>query len=209
MIHVSGDSAAALVLRLMAELGPDSAWVRRRVRLEHGDGLTADLWPLARRLGVVVVQNPSHLMVPPSLVAERVGAAPPAAGALRSLLAAGVPLALGSDGPPDPFLNVFFATTHALNPREALTREQAVAAYTRGSAYAEFAEGEKGTLAPGMLADLVVLSQDLFTVPAAIPATKAVLTLVGGRAVFDAGTLAAGANAAGARDPGAAPRPRR
>lgn len=55
-------------------------------------------------------------------------------------------------------------------------------AYTRGSAYAEFAEGEKGTLAPGMLTDLVVLSQDIFTVASqALPGPTSVLTLVGGR----------------------------
>jgi hypothetical protein len=83
-----------------------------------------------------------------------------------------------------------------VNPREALTREQAVAAYTRGSAYAEFAEGEKGTLAPGMLADLAVLSQDVFAAPApALPATTCVLTLVGGRVAHDAGALAARAPA--------------
>lgn len=84
--------------------------------------------------------------------------------AVRSLLAAGVRLALGSDGPRNPFLNIMFATTYPTNPDEALTREQAVTAYTRGSAYAEFAEREKGRLAPGMFADLAVLSQDIFTV---------------------------------------------
>lgn len=59
--------------------------------------------------------------------------------------------------------------------------------HTRGSAYAEFAEGEKGTLAPGMLADLAVLSQDIFTVPPpTLPGTTSVLTLVGGTVVHDA-----------------------
>src|SRR2546422_9042749 len=62
-------------------------------------------------------------------------------------------------------LNIMFAVTHPMNPAEALSREQAVLAYTRGSAYAELAERETGTLAPGMLADLAVLSQDIFTVP--------------------------------------------
>ncbi len=59
-------------------------------------------------------------------------------------------------------------------------------AYTAGSAYAEFAEQEKGRLAPGMLADLAVLSQDIFTVPAEkLPTTSAELTIVGGRIVRD------------------------
>jgi predicted amidohydrolase YtcJ len=84
-------------------------------------------------------------------------------------------------------LNIMMATIHPNVPTEALTREQAVAAYTRGSAYAAFAERERGTLAPGMLADLAVLSQDVFTVaPNALPAMTSVLTMVGGRIVHDA-----------------------
>ena len=59
-------------------------------------------------------------------------------------------------------------------------------AYTRGSAYAEFAEGQKGTLAPGMLADVAVLSPDIFVVPASsLPATQAYLSMVGGKIVYD------------------------
>jgi hypothetical protein len=70
---------------------------------------------------------------------------------------------------------------------EAVSREEAVRIYTRGSAYLERAEREKGTLAPGMLADLAVLSQDIFTVrPASLPATRSVLTIVGGEVVYDA-----------------------
>lgn len=57
---------------------------------------------------------------------------------------------------------------------------------TWGAAYAERMEGEKGTLAPGMLADLAVLSQDIFTVPAeSLPATRSVLTVIGGHVVYD------------------------
>src|SRR5256886_14569046 len=82
----------------------------------------------------------------------RAGVAQP----LRSLLTAGVRIALGSDGPMNPYLNIMLAVTHPVNPGEALTREQAVLAYTRGSADAEFAEREKGTLPPRILADLAV-----------------------------------------------------
>jgi predicted amidohydrolase YtcJ len=107
---------------------------------------------------------------------------------LRSLLNIGVPLALGSDGPLNPFLNLMFATTYPWKPAEALTREQALAAYTQGSAYAEFAEKEKGTLEPGKLADLAVLSQNILEVPAeALPATEAVLTMVGGKIIRETG----------------------
>src|SRR5207249_7566233 len=113
-----------------------------------------------------------------------------AAQPLRSLLAAGFPIALGSDGPMNPYLNIMLAVAHPMNPAEALSREQAVLAYTRGSAYAELAERETGTLAPGMLADLAVLSQDIFTVPLGeLPKTESVLTLVGGKAIYDAGVV--------------------
>jgi predicted amidohydrolase YtcJ len=73
---------------------------------------------------------------------------------------------------------------------EAITREEAVDAYTRGSAFAEFAENEKGTIAAGKLADLAVLSQDIFRVPAeALPDTKSVVTIVDGKIAYDGGII--------------------
>src|SRR5205814_128952 len=126
--------------RLLSAAAAESTWHALRPRIEHGDFLTRDLLPSARRLGVVVVQNPAHFTIPDLLRRRygpgRTGAAQP----LRSLLAAGVPIALGSDGPMNPYLNIMFAVTHPVNPGEALDREQAVLAYTRGAAYAEFAE---------------------------------------------------------------------
>jgi len=74
------------------------------------------------------------------------------------------------------------------NAGEALSREEAVEAYTRGSAYAELMEVEKGTITVGKLADLAVLSQDIFTVPAEqLPATTSILTVIDGVIVYDAG----------------------
>jgi predicted amidohydrolase YtcJ len=106
---------------------------------------------------------------------------------LKSFLDAGIPLALGSDGPMNPYLNIMLASLHPNRPSEAITREQAVIAYTLTSAYAEFAEKEKGTLEPGKLADLAVLSQDIFTIPPPeMPKTTSVLTIVGGKIAFDA-----------------------
>jgi predicted amidohydrolase YtcJ len=105
---------------------------------------------------------------------------------VKSALTAGVSLAFGSDGPLNPFLNIMFATISANHPAEALSVEQALVAYTQGSAFAELKEREKGTIAPGKLADLAVLSQDIFEVPAnALPATTSVLTILGGRIVHD------------------------
>ena len=185
-LHVSGDSSVRVVFGLMQALAPDSAWRPLRVRIEHGDFVSAELLPVARRLGVVVVQNPTHFALDPALLRQRFGGVPAGFQTVRSLVAAGVPLAFGSDGPRNPGLNLMFAVTHPTVPGEALTREQAVRAYTAGAAYAEFAEQQKGKLAPGMLADLAVLSQNIFTVPVeALPATTSVLTLVGGAVVHD------------------------
>jgi predicted amidohydrolase YtcJ len=185
MLHTAGDSTAAVVLDEMERTGGATAWRNERLRLEHGDGLAADLRARARALGIVVVQNPAHFTFP-AVLRERYGSVRArSVQPLRTLLAEHIPVAFGSDGQLNPFLNILFATTHPNNPGEAITVEQAVLAYTRGSAYAEFAEHEKGMLAPGMLADLAVLSQDIFTIaPRQLPATRSILTMVGGRIVY-------------------------
>jgi predicted amidohydrolase YtcJ len=193
MFHCSGDRSAEILLQQMEATGGAAVWAARRVRIEHGDGLMEDLIPMARTLGVVVVENPAHFSQIPK---ARLGPSlTPRFQPVRSLLAAGIPFAIGSDGPRSPYLNLMWAVTNINAPGEALTMEQAVTAYTRGSAYAEFAEKEKGTLAPGFLADLAVLSQDIFRVPpAALPATESLLTLVGGKVAWEKpGTLASGA----------------
>ena len=86
----------------------------------------------------------------------------------------------------NPFYHVMVAMTEPARPGEAISREAAVTMLTRGPAWAECAERDKGTLAPGMLADLAVLSQDVFTVPPqAPPGTTSVLTVVGGWIVYN------------------------
>jgi predicted amidohydrolase YtcJ len=190
LLHAPGDKTIETVFKAMATVDPDeSHWPSRRVRLEHGDGLLLDLIPVAKRLGVIVVQNPTHFDPAMNPVIARFGPKSPYLP-LRSLLATEIPLAIGSDGPMNPGLNIMFAIIHPLNPSEAITPQQAVAAYTRGSAYAELAEKEKGTLAAGKLADLAVLSQDIFKVPPEdLPKTSSLLTLVDGKIIYDAGVL--------------------
>jgi predicted amidohydrolase YtcJ len=187
LLHISGYPAPQAMLEEMEKAGGEKVWASRRVRFEHGDGLVPRLFPAAKKMGIVVVQNPAHFdatdMVPGlgnQFITARLQP-------LRSLLAAGIPVALGSDGPMNPYLNIMFAVTHPDNPSEAITREQAVIAYTATSAYAEFAEKDKGTLELGKIADLAVLSQDIFTVSASdLPRTTSLLTLVGGKVVYDA-----------------------
>lgn len=182
LVHVSGYQGAKAMLDAMDASGGPAFWRGRRVRFEHGDGIFPDLYARIKDYGIVVVQNPSHFM----------GLGRPDRSAfdlsqpLKSLLGAGIPVALGSDGPTNPYLNILFATIHADHPSEAITREQAVIAYTLTSAYAEFMEKDKGSITVGKLADLAVLSQDIFTVPPPeLPKTRAVLTLVGGKIVLD------------------------
>jgi predicted amidohydrolase YtcJ len=187
MLHITGDSLVKFVVTTMQQLAPDSVWRRKRVRIEHGDGIAADLQPMVAKLGIVVVVNPTHFAVADIIKKRFEPSVTAGYSPMKSLLSRGIPVAIGSDGPRSPFLNVMFATQNPNNPREAVTREQAVIAYTRGSAFAEFAEKDKGTLAPGMLADLAVLSQDIFTIPTdKLPATTSVLTIIGGKTVYDA-----------------------
>ena len=82
-----------------------------------------------KRFGIVVVQNPSHFMLP-DVMKARLGDRVGRMTMMRSLIAADVPVALGSDGPPNPYLNMMFAITNAKNPAESMTREQVLAAYT-------------------------------------------------------------------------------
>ena len=191
MLHVSSYPPAAAMVDAMQFTGGKQVWADKRLRFEHGDGLTPELIPKVKELGIVVVQNPSHLTVEnlnPDLrnLFENLKVQP-----LRSLLAAGIPVALGSDGPTNPYLNIMFASLDPNRPSEAITREQAVIAYTLTSAYAEFAEKDKGSLEPGKLADLAVLSQDIFTVNASdLPKTESLLTLVGGKIVYDGKVIA-------------------
>jgi len=114
------------------------------------------------------------------------------------LLDTGATLAFGTDwtvAPLNPMLSVYAAVTrrtldgknpNGWIPGEKISVEEAVRAYTIGSAFAEFQENEKGTITPGKLADLVILSRDIFNLdPAEIDKVKVVMTIMDGRVVFE------------------------
>jgi predicted amidohydrolase YtcJ len=192
LVHVTGYQSSAAMLDAMEAAGGKSVWADRRVRFEHGDALFPNLIPRVKALGIVVVAQGTHLDMtendPEAMPRIRAEKSQP----MRSLLAAGIPLVLSSDedGESNPFLEIMLATLHPNHPSEAITREQAVIAYTLTAAYAEFAESEKGRLEPGMLADLAVLSQDIFAVPSDdLPKTVSLLTMVGGKVIYDAQLL--------------------
>jgi predicted amidohydrolase YtcJ len=108
-----------------------------------------------------------------------------------------VPLAFGTDYPVEPvtpFRGLYAAVTRRSEddkreyfPEQKISMEQAIAAYTTGSAFAEFSEKEKGMLAPGMLADFVVLDRDVTSVPPLkVLGTRVLRTVVGGKTVYEA-----------------------
>jgi predicted amidohydrolase YtcJ len=188
IIHATGDSSFVTIVRTLRLIHPDSFWKSMRVRIEHGDMIISNAvdFNTIKKLGIVIVQNPTHLDLP-QILTERFDERSIYEDALRSYQENNIVLAIGSDGPMNPFLNIMFAVTNPCNPKEALSVEQAVIAYTYGSAYAEFKENVKGTLMPGKFADLTVLSQDVFTIPVnALPGTRSELTMVGGKILYKA-----------------------
>ncbi|GEO11083.1 amidohydrolase [Segetibacter aerophilus] len=183
MFHAVGDSTIDFLLNELGE--KPGTWSVRRVRFEHGDGLLPASYAAAEKLQIIVVQNPTHFSIAGLLNQRYTPKLLQNAAPMKSLLQAGIPVALGSDGPLNPYLNIMFACMHPFRPAEALTVGQAVIAYTKTSAYAEM-QDDKGMLAPGQLADLVVLSQDIFTIPLPqLPATNSVLTMVNGKIVLN------------------------
>jgi predicted amidohydrolase YtcJ len=195
--HTIGDGAAKAVLDAIETVSKDLPVVTQlRIRMEHVQIIEPADIERMRRLGVLASVQPVALALPErdrALVgAERFARLYP----YRSLLDGGVNLSFGSDIPGeieyDPFQVIFRAVSRrgvapkgiAYELSEALTVEQAVKAYCRGSAYAEHMEEHKGALAPGMLADFIALSQDIFATDIErIPETKVLMTVVGGMVV--------------------------
>lgn len=178
LFHTVGVDAIKQVLVEAERLSPTEL-ATIRPRLEHGSWLTPDLDERVKRLGLVVVKNPMHFSEIALL--DRRWGKERRAGRAKSLVASGIHVAFGSDGPLNPYLNVMMALKHPYRPDEAVTREEAIDAYTRESAYAEREERDKGTLEPGKVADFVVLSRDLFSAPVdSLPGIESVLTVIDG-----------------------------
>ncbi len=201
-LHTVGDAEADMLIRIMGELAPAARWRSLRVRIEHGDGIFGERLTRVAALGAVIDQQPIHakgLKVEGGQLIQdaRLGARADRFTPLRSLLAAGIPLALSSDSnnvddTASPFLNIMIAVSYPRRPDQAITREQALTAYTAGGAYAEREEAHKGRIIRGMAADLAVLSEDILTAPLeALPATTSLLIVVDGAIVSTDGPFAA------------------
>jgi len=199
-IHAIGDQAISVVLDLFTGVAQANGARDRRFRIEHAQHVATGDFERFASLGVIAAVQPYHAVDDGRWAERRIGPARiQTTYAFRTFLDKGVRLAFGSDwpvAPLDPILGIHAAVTRATIdgknpggwvPAQKITVEEAVRAYTAGSAFAEFTEADKGTLAPGALADIVILSEDVFTiVPARIRDVKVRTTIVGGRVVFDA-----------------------
>ncbi|MPM71546.1 hypothetical protein SDC9_118512 [bioreactor metagenome] len=195
--HVIGDEAAR---RTMACYRRFNEHVNRnRNGLVHFQISDHELIKTAADDQLVIYYQPIFLEYDLHIVRDRVGLAlAETSYAFRSVPEAGISVAYGTDCPVEdfnPFANLYCAVTRldlqgqpagGYQPSEKVTVEQALDAYTIGSAYAEFAENHKGRLKAGYVADLVVLDQDLFTVDSQlIKDIKPLLTMVGGEVVYN------------------------
>jgi len=196
-IHAIGDKANRTILDFYQRLEKEHGSRDRRLRIEHAQHLTAADIPRFGQLQVIASMQPYHCIDDGRWAEKRIG--PERAKttyAFRWLLDSGATLAFGSDwdvAPMSPLMAIYGAVTRRTLdgshpdgwvPEQKITVEEAVRAYTRGSAFASFDEGQKGTIEPGKLADLIVLSDDIFSIdPVKIAETKVELTIFDGRLV--------------------------
>lgn len=205
--HAIGDKAVQMGLDAFAEAEKTAhtKGVKARdgtenfhLRIEHAQVTNPAQVARFHELKIIASMQPSHLLTDMRWAQARLGPARAAHSyAWAEFLNHGVTLAFGTDYPVEPvapFRGLYVAVTRRSEdgkqeyfPEQRITMEQAIAAYTTGSAYAEFAEKDKGLLAPGMLADFVVLDRDLTAIPAAqILKTRVLRTVVGGKTVYEA-----------------------
>ena len=197
-IHAIGDQGISTILDLFEEVARAHGPADRRFRIEHAQHMAAKDFDRFAALGVVASMQPYHAIDEASWAEGRIGPDRiKRTYAFRTFLDHGVHLAFGTDwdvAPLNPMLGLYAAVTRAgldgktpggWVPEQKITILEALTAYTRGSAYAEFQDDVKGTLAPGKLADLVILSDDIFRIPPEkIRDVKVVTTIAGGRVVW-------------------------
>ena len=198
--HAIGDAANREVLNVYEQLSRSDRRVRAlRPRIEHAQILDRSDIPRFGQLGVIASMQPTHCTSDMPWAPARLGAARVEEGAYvwRSLLQSGARLASGSDFPVEhanPMLGFYAAITRqdghgqppaGWNPDQRLSRDEALRSFTIEAAYAAHAERDLGSIEVGKLADFVILSRDIMTVPPAeIPATDVRQSFVGGRQVF-------------------------
>lgn len=187
--HAIGDEAIDVVLDAYEDVLDEYDVPEPRLRIEHVELATDGQIERMADLGIVASMQPNFLQwsAPDGLYETRLGERwRRRNNRHETVLEAGVPLAFGSDKMP---FGPLYGIHHAVNaPHDAqrLSVDEAIRAYTEGSAYAEFAEDRKGTLERGMLADAVLLDRDPFEHPETIADIDVLATIVGGEFVYEA-----------------------
>jgi predicted amidohydrolase YtcJ len=205
-IHAIGDQAIDTLLTMMEKVIRVNGPKERRWRMIHTQVIrNAEVAQRMARLGIMAEVQPYHAIDDMRWMEQRIGRRARWAYAFNTLEKAGVRMSFGSDWPgtnaawytADPLLGMYAAVTRQTLggepasgwfPEERISLESALKAYTTGNAWAAGEENIKGKIAPGFLADLVVLDRDPFSVqPAQLKDVKVLLTITGGRVVYQAG----------------------
>jgi len=197
-VHAIGDRANRIALDAMEKALKAAGTADARLRIEHAQILDATEVPRFARLGIIPSMQPTHCTTDMHWIADRIGDARSRyAYAWRTLLDSGVRIPGGSDAPVEsvaPLPGIYAAITRqdragwpegGWHPEQRVTRAEALRMFTLDAAYAAFEEKIKGSIVPGKLADMVVLSRDIMTIPAAeILGTDVEMTILGGKVVF-------------------------
>jgi predicted amidohydrolase YtcJ len=195
--HAIGDKANAWILNALALARRENGARDSRHRVEHAQVVRPEDVVRFREMGVIASIQPSHCIDDMRWAEKRIAARVGDAYRFASFLKAGVHMAFGTDWdvePLDPRLGLYAAVSRELpaggpvggwHPDEKLSMEEAIEQYTLGSAYAEFQETMKGSIAQGKFADLVVLEKDLFKISKKeILQTPVFMTILAGKIVF-------------------------
>ena len=207
-VHAIGDEANNVLLNYLDELNKRNGKRDRRFRLVHAQVIAPSDFARLGQLGVVAEVQPFHLSDDMRWMEERIGHERcKGAYAFKSMQKSGAVLSFGTDWPGtsaseypiNPMLGLYAAVTRQTItgqpvggwfPDERITIEEAIRAYTYGTAYANFEEKTKGSIGVGKLADLTVLSQNLLKIPPAdLLKTKVLYTIVNGKVVYQSTDL--------------------
>src|SRR5258708_2982734 len=197
--HAIGDAGISAILDIYTEIEKAHGPRDRRWRIEHAQHMAAKDFDRFAQLHVIASVQPYHAIDDGRWAEGRIGHDRASRTyAFRTFLNHGVRLALGTDwnvAPLNPMLTLYAATTRATLdgknpngwvPEQKLTIKEAIEAYTMGSAYAEFQDTVKGSITPGKLADMVLLSDDVLAIdPVKIRDVKVLKTWVGGKLGYD------------------------
>jgi predicted amidohydrolase YtcJ len=198
-VHAIGDRAIRAILDMFEKLERENGISDRRLRIEHAQHLSPADIPRFAKLHVIASVQPYHAIDDGRWADKRIGPERvKTTYAFRSLLDAGAVLAFGSDwfvAPMNPLVGIYAAVTRRTLdgkhpdgwvPQQKISVAEAIHAYTLGSAYASLEDGVKGSIELGKLADLAVLSDDIFHMdPVAIQNAKVELTIFDGKVIFE------------------------